>query len=95
MGASALANKSPYRTGITTSTGGNTPKTEEDLTSQVDGSEINFTISQSFTAASIDVYYNGVKQRNPNEFTVTSGATIRTTFTPSSLSTLTVAYYPS
>ena len=50
---------------------------------------ITGNVSQSFNAASIDVYYNGVKQRNPNEFTVTSGATIRTTFTPSSLSTLT------
>ena len=95
MGASALANKSPYRAGASTSSGTTTAKTEEDLTSQVDGSEINFTISQSFTASSIDVYYNGVKQRNPNEFTVTSGATIRTTFTPTSQSTLTVAYYPS
>ena len=95
MGASALANKSPYRSGTTTSAGGNTAKTEEDLTSQVDGAEFNFTISEAFTASSIDVYYNGVKQRNPNEFTVTSGATIRTTFIPTSQSTLTVAYYPS
>ena len=94
MPGAAMANKSPYRVGPAGS-GTDTPKTEEDLTSQVDGINFDFTISESFSATSIDVYYNGIKQRNPNEFTVESTTEIQTTFTPSAASTLTVAYYPS
>jgi hypothetical protein len=94
MPGAAMANKSPYRVGPAVS-GTDTPKTEEDLTAQVDGVNIDFTISESFSATSIDVYYNGIKQRKPNEFTVESATEIQTTFTPSAASTLTVAYYPS
>lgn len=73
--------------------GTNTAKTEEDLTGQVDGTETEFTISAAFVASSIDVYYNGIKQRASQEFTVLNSTTIQTTFTPTATSTLTVAYY--
>ncbi len=73
--------------------GTNTAKTEEDLTSQIDGSNTTFTINSSFVASSIDVYYNGIKQRVTEEFTVVNSTTIQTTFTPTANSKLTVAYY--
>lgn len=73
--------------------GTNTAKTEQDLTSQVDGSNTTFTISSAFVASSIDVYYNGIKQRVSEEFTVVNSTTIETNFTPTATSVLTVAYY--
>ena len=91
MMAYGMAGKAPYRY-IPQESGGATSKTEEDLTSQVDGSNQSFTISQSFVADSIEVFYNGIKQRTPNEFTVVNSTTIQTVFVPSSNSTLTVFY---
>lgn len=93
MGASGMANKSPYRN-IPAGSGTDTAKTEEDLTAQLDGVAVDFTISQPFVANSLELFYNGIKQRNPNEFTVESSTKIQTTFTPTAASTLTVAYYP-
>ena len=90
--AYGMAGKAPYRYIESTSGGSQTSKTEEDLTSQVDGSNQSFTISQSFVADSIEVFYNGIKQRTTNEFTVVNSTTIQTVFVPSSNSTLTVFY---
>lgn len=73
----------------------NTPKTERDISSQADGSNTTFTIPDAFHSNSIELYYNGLKQRKPNEFTVTNSTTIETTFTPyGAPSVLVVAYYP-
>ena len=94
MGAYGMSNKSPYRSGSGLASA-TTPKIEEDLSSQLDGSAVDFTISRSFNASSIDVYYNGLKQRKPDEFNVTGGNSIQTNFTPTATSKLTVAYYTS
>jgi len=90
-----MSNNVMDRNGVLNNSSSTAPKIEEDLSSQIDGSNLDFTISTSFNASSIDVYYNGIKQRTPNEFTVTSDDSIQTTFTPSQQSVLTVAYYKS
>jgi len=91
MPANAFDNRSAFGGGG--GSGTNTPKTEEDLTGQVDGTETQFIISSAFVASSIDVYYNGIKQRVTSEFTIVNSTTIQTTFTPTATSSLTVAYY--
>lgn len=91
MPANAFDNRSAFGGGG--GSGTNTAKTEEDLTGQVDGTETQFIISSAFVASSIDVYYNGIKQRVTSEFTIVNSTTIQTTFTPTATSTLTVAYY--
>jgi len=91
MPANAFDNRSAFGGGG--GSGTNTAKTEEDLTGQVDGTETQFIISSAFIASSIDVYYNGIKQRVTSEFTIVNSTTIQTTFTPTATSTLTVAYY--
>ena len=91
MPANAFDNRSAFGGGG--GSGTNTAKTEEDLTGQVDGTETQFIISSAFIASSIDVYYNGIKQRVASEFTIVNSTKIQTTFTPTATSTLTVAYY--
>jgi len=91
MPANAFDNRSAFGGGG--GSGTNTAKTEEDLTGQVDGTETQFIISSAFVASSIDVYYNGIKQRVTSEFTIVNSTTIQTTFTPTATSSLTVAYY--
>ena len=91
MPANAFDNRSAFGGGG--GSGTNTAKTEEDLTGQVDGTETQFIISSAFIASSIDVYYNGIKQRVTSEFTIVNSTTIQTTFTPTATSSLTVAYY--
>ena len=91
MPANAFDNRSAFGGGG--GSGTNTAKTEEDLTSQIDGSNTTFTINAAFVASSIDVYYNGIKQRVTQEFTVVNSTTIETNFTATANSTLTVAYY--
>jgi len=95
MGAYAMSNKAPYRSSGTASGGAASPLREEDLTGQVDGTTTSFTVSRSFDADSIQLYYNGIKQRKTNEYTVTGASTLQTVFTPTATSTLFVAYNPS
>ena len=71
-------------------------KEEEDLSSQIDGATTTFimhTITTSVISSTVELYYNGIKQRNPNEFSINSGNRVETTFTPSASSTLTVQFF--
>ena len=69
-------------------------KEERDISSQANGINTTFTVP-AFKEESIEVYYNGIKQRLTNEFTIVNNVTIQTTFTPKgSPSVLVVAYYP-
>ncbi len=74
--------------------GSSQSKTYEDISSQANNSNTTFTTSNSFVSNSVELYYNGIRQRNPNEFTETNSTTISLNFTPKgSPSVLTVAYF--
>ena len=62
------------------------------LTSQVDGETTVFTVPEPFTAGSLRVYYNGVRQVRNVTFTETNATTFTLTFTPVSGEYITVDY---
>ena len=64
----------------------------EDISSQCNNARQLFTISNSFNATSIRIYWNGVRQ-SFTEITVESALTFSTAFTPSSGNSLVAEYY--
>ena len=67
----------------------------EDLTSQVNGSNTTFTVSQEFVSDCIKVFYNGQRIRSGSEYNVINGTQFTTTFVPTSTSTIFVDYVAS
>lgn len=49
--------------------GGSTTLTTENLSSQVNGSNINFSTSSEFVEDSVQVYYNGILQIQSDDYT--------------------------
>lgn len=49
--------------------GGSTTLTTENLSSQVNGSNINFSTSSDFVEDSVQVYYNGILQIQGDDYT--------------------------
>lgn len=66
----------------------------EDLTDQINGSRQLFTISVPYDAASLRVFWNGIRQSS-TEITVVSALTFSTTFQASIGNSLIVEYYKS
>lgn len=65
----------------------------EDLSSQLNGSRTVFTISQSYQAGTISLFYNGIKQTGT--FTESGTAEITITFAaPESGESLTIDFNP-
>lgn len=62
------------------------------LTSQIDGSTTVFTVPEVYTAGSLRVYYNGVRQVASVTFTETTTTTFTLNFTPISGDYLTIDY---
>ena len=66
----------------------------EDLSSQLNGSATVLTISQSYQADSIALFYNGLRQSN-SEFSETSDTTITISFdAPQSGESIIIDYNP-
>ena len=66
----------------------------EDLSSQLNGSRTVFTISQSYQAGSISLFYNGIKQTGT--FTESGAAEITVSFdAPEAGESLSVDFNPS
>lgn len=63
------------------STTGTTDMEQENLTSQINGSNDTFTVSVNFVSDSLRVYYNGIRQTN-DFFSITSNNQFQLTFTP-------------
>jgi hypothetical protein len=76
-------------------TGTGTGETVEkaDLTSQITGSTNVFTIPESNTS-SIRLYFNGLRQVEGENFTVTNSTTLTLSFTPQTGDFLTIDYTP-
>ena len=49
--------------------GGSTTLTTENLSSQVNGSNINFSTSSGFVEDTVQVYYNGILQIQSDDYT--------------------------
>ena len=64
----------------------------EILTSQVDGNRTIFTVSQSFKANSLGVFYNGSRQTG--QFTVIDNTTFQLNFVPTLGTQLEVEFVP-
>lgn len=66
----------------------------EDLSSQLDGTTTELTISQSYQSQSIALFYNGLRQSS-NEFNETSSTTITLTISaPDSGESIIIDYNP-
>ena len=63
-----------------------------DLTSQVDGQTTVFTVPSAYSANSLRVYYNGIRQESGNGFSETTSTTFTLSFTPQTGETISVDY---
>jgi hypothetical protein len=70
---------------------GNSVLVQEDLTSQIDGVENTFVVTSSFDAASLRVYYNGLRQSSA-DISVLDGTRFQLNFTPTAGDSLIVDY---
>ena len=73
-------------------TGGGEGMNKENLTSQVNGTRTEFTVSGNFVTNSLRVYYNGVRQVQGEHFTEVTDQTFTTTFTPQNGDFLNIEY---
>ena len=67
---------------------------QENLTSQINGTNNSFTVNVNFISSSLRVYYNGLRQTT-TFFTIISNNQFQTTFTPSNGDNIEVDYIPS
>ena len=65
---------------------------EENLSSQVDGTETSFTTGSSYVSNTLRVYYNGQKQIRGTTFSETNSTSFLMTFTPENGTYITVEY---
>tara|TARA_R100001163_G_scaffold61175_1_gene50968 strand:+ start:134 stop:388 length:255 start_codon:yes stop_codon:yes gene_type:complete len=77
-----------------TSTTGTTDMEQENLTSQINGSNDTFTVSVNFDSTSLRVYYNGIRQTN-DFFSTISNNQFQLTFSPATGDKLEIDYIPS
>ena len=63
-----------------------------DLTSQVDGQTNVFTVPSAYSANSLRVYYNGIRQESGNGFSETTSTSFTLSFTPQTGETISVDY---
>ena len=63
-----------------------------DLTSQVDGERTVFTVPSAYSANTLRVYYNGIRQESGNGFSETTSTTFTLSFTPQTGETISVDY---
>ena len=66
--------------------------TEENLSSQVNGSNTAFTTANAYGSNTLRVFWNGQKLIRGNEFTETGSTSFSTTFTPDNDTYITVEY---
>ena len=55
---------------------------QANLSSQINGSNQNFTIPESIKSGSLRVYWNGLRQVSSNTYSELTSTTFSTTFTP-------------
>jgi len=67
---------------------------KQNLSSQVDGMTTVFTVQEEYTAGSLRVYWNGIRQIVSVSFSETTSTTFTTTFTPSEGDYLAIDYTP-
>jgi hypothetical protein len=65
---------------------------QADLTSQIDGSNVSFTVPEEYQAGSLRVYYNGIRQVEGETFDEYNSTTFTTNFTPAVGDYVTVDY---
>jgi hypothetical protein len=70
------------------------PLVEEDLSSQVDGSETIFSPSRAFVSGKFFVYLNGILQRNGTEVSSSDGTSFTLQTAPLSGDVLVVIFQP-
>ena len=73
---------------------GGSALSKQNLTSQVNGTRTQFTISEEIQSGSLRVYWNGVRQVESSTFNENTQTTFTTTFTPQSGETIVVEYIP-
>jgi|TARA_R100000479_G_scaffold52582_1_gene24982 hypothetical protein len=67
---------------------------QQDVSSQINGSNQTFTISEDFSSTQCFVFWNGLYQRIGVEITVASSTTFTTEFVAAGSDTLVVVYKP-
>ena len=80
-----------FRYSVTIS--GDSDMTQENISTQCNGSRTTFTVNANFISTSLRVYYNGVRQTG--EFTVISDNQFSLSFTPDSGDLLEIDYITS
>ena len=76
----------------TSSSGGDKLKTN-DLSSQINGSNTDFTTTEAFESGSLSVFWNGLRQ-SANEITELSSSSFRISTAPQSGGSIVVQFYP-
>ena len=76
----------------TTSSGGD-KLIISDLSSQIDGSNTDFSTPQAYETGSLQVFWNGLRQ-SANEITELTSSSFRISTTPQSGSSVVVQFYP-
>ena len=75
------------------SSGGGDKLKTNDLSSQIDGSNRDFTTSESYESGSLSVFWNGLRQ-SANEITELSATSFRISTAPQSGGSVVVQFYP-
>jgi len=65
--------------------------TIKDISDQVDGSTVNFTVDPAYKSDTLQVYHNGLLQL-PTDITQTSSTLFQTSFTPNNDDNLMIIY---
>jgi|TARA_R100001443_G_scaffold114308_1_gene130152 hypothetical protein len=76
------------------STGGSSMK-YADLNSQVDGSNVVFSVPETYESGKLFVWFNGVMQTRGDTYTETTSQTFTLTFTPATGENVIILYSPS
>ena len=62
-----------------------------DISDQVDGSTVNFTVDPAYKSDTLQVYHNGLLQL-PSDITQTSSTIFQTSFTPNNNDNIMIIY---
>ena len=66
-----------------------------DLNSQVDGSNLTFTVPENYESGTLYVFFNGILQTRGDGFTETTSNTFTFSFTPETGENVIILYTPS
>lgn len=80
-----------FGSSTSSSSGGDKLKTN-DLSSQINGSNTDFTTSEAYESGSLSVFWNGLRQ-SANEITELSSSSFRISTAPQSGGSVVVQYY--